>query len=166
MSPKELVTPNPKSRHPRSSCFTEIIHELLLLEGTLRIPGERIANRAQQTTARWKVMGASFGNRLTVSQIARRMSLTRHSVQRIANLLVDEGLAKFEDNPDHERSPIFLLTEKGQSVHLKLAKVQAKWSNYISKNFELEELENLLVGLRKIKRELMRDIPDSVFESD
>ena len=94
------------------------------------------------------------------------MSLTRHSVQRIANLLVDEGLAEYEENPDHERSPIFLLTEKGRSVHLRLGKVQAKWSNYISKNFELDELQNLLNGLRKLKKELVREIPDSVFESD
>jgi DNA-binding MarR family transcriptional regulator len=48
--------------------------------------------------------------------IARRLGLTRQSVQRTADALVDEGLAAYEPNPDHQRSPLLILTDHGREV--------------------------------------------------
>ena len=43
--------------------------------------------------------------------IARRLGLARQSVQRVA-----DGHATFEPNPDHQRSPLLILTSAGQAV--------------------------------------------------
>ena len=44
---------------------------------------------------------------------ADRLGTSRQAVQRIANELVDEGLAAFDDNPRHLRSPFLHLTADG-----------------------------------------------------
>jgi DNA-binding MarR family transcriptional regulator len=54
--------------------------------------------------------------RLGVAMIARRIGLTRQSVQRVADEIVAEELASFEPNPDHQRSPLLILTSDGQKV--------------------------------------------------
>ena len=49
-------------------------------------------------------MGALDARPLTASQVARRMGLTRQSVQRVVDLLAAEGLiSALEKNPDHRR---------------------------------------------------------------
>jgi DNA-binding MarR family transcriptional regulator len=48
--------------------------------------------------------------------IARRLGITRQSVQRVADAIVAEGLATYEPNPDHQRSPLVILTGTGESV--------------------------------------------------
>ena len=48
--------------------------------------------------------------------IARRLGLARQSVQRVADAIVAEGHATFEPNPDHQRSPLLILTSDGQAV--------------------------------------------------
>jgi DNA-binding MarR family transcriptional regulator len=45
--------------------------------------------------------------------IARRLGVTRQSVQRTADAIVADGLATFEPNPDHKRSPLVSLTPRG-----------------------------------------------------
>ena len=82
----------------------------------MRRDGEMIAREAGQTQARWQVLWIAANGPLSVPALGRRLGVTRQSVQRIANALVDEGLATFDPNPDHERSPLFILTDKGRQV--------------------------------------------------
>ena len=44
------------------------------------------------------------------------MGLTRQAVQRIADLLVDRGLAEYRPNPDHRRAKLLACTEAGAVV--------------------------------------------------
>ena len=86
------------------------------LAGVLRRDGEAIAKLAGQTQARWQVMSVATAGRLSVAMIARRLGLTRQSVQRVADEIVAEELASYEPNPDHQRSPLLILTDDGQKV--------------------------------------------------
>jgi DNA-binding MarR family transcriptional regulator len=83
------------------------------LAGAFRRRGERIASGVGQTQARWQVLSAASDHPRTVPQLARILGVSRQNVQRIADLLVDEALAAFTDNPDHRTSPHLALTEKG-----------------------------------------------------
>lgn len=93
-----------------------LVAEVFELAGALRRDGEAIAKLAGQTQARWQVMWIAATGRLSVAMIARRLGLTRQSVQRVADAIVADGHATFEPNPDHQRSPLLILTGDGQTV--------------------------------------------------
>jgi DNA-binding MarR family transcriptional regulator len=93
-----------------------LVAEVFELAGALRRDGEAIAKLAGQTQARWQVMWIAATGRLSVAMIARRLGLARQSVQRVADAIVAEGHASFEPNPDHQRSPLLILTSDGQAV--------------------------------------------------
>jgi DNA-binding MarR family transcriptional regulator len=100
----------------RSVEMQHLVAEVFELAGALRRDGERIAKLAGQTQARWQVMWIAATGRFSVAMIARRLGITRQSVQRVADEIVAEGLANFEPNPDHQRSPLLILTDTGQTV--------------------------------------------------
>jgi|SRR6185312_2329625 len=93
-----------------------LVAEVFELAGALRQDGETIAKLAGQTQARWQVMWIAATGRLSVAMIARRLGLARQSVQRVADAIVAEGLATFEPNLDHQRSPLLILTSDGRAV--------------------------------------------------
>ncbi len=93
-----------------------LVAELFELSGALRRDGEASARAVGQTVARWQVLWIAATGRLSVAAIARRLGLARQSVQRVADVVVAEGLASFEPNPDHRRSPLLVLTDTGQAA--------------------------------------------------
>ena len=76
------------------------------LNGQLLAVAEELARPVGLTAAWWQVLGAALGEPQSVSEIARAMGLTRQSVQRIADLLVERGLAAYADNPAHRRAKL------------------------------------------------------------
>ncbi|MGH6990613.1 MAG: MarR family winged helix-turn-helix transcriptional regulator, partial [Stellaceae bacterium] len=90
-----------------------IIADTYELAGAFRARGEAIAAAIGQSQARWQVLSAASGEPLTVPQIARRLGVTRQAVQRIADLLVADGLARYVANPDHKASLHLILTDAG-----------------------------------------------------
>jgi DNA-binding MarR family transcriptional regulator len=90
--------------------------ELFEAAGTGRAWGEALAARESLTQARWQTLWTADTGRLTVPQIARRLGVSRQSVQRIANELADDAMATFEPNLDHKASPILALTTTGQQA--------------------------------------------------
>lgn len=74
------------------------------LNGQFFALAETLARPVGLTAAWWQVLGAVSAP-LPVSAIAREMGITRQSVQRIADLLVDKGLAEYRPNPAHRLAP-------------------------------------------------------------
>jgi DNA-binding MarR family transcriptional regulator len=93
-----------------------LVADIFEVAGALRRDGEAIAKLAGQTQARWQMMWIAATGRLSVAMIARRLGLTRQSVQRVADAIVADGHATFEPNPDHQRSPLLILTSAGQAA--------------------------------------------------
>jgi DNA-binding MarR family transcriptional regulator len=83
------------------------------LNGRFLALAEELARPAGLTAAWWQVLGAVLHEPLPVSGIARAMGLTRQSVQRIADLLVERGLAEYADNPAHARAKLVVVTPAG-----------------------------------------------------
>ncbi|MGW3405100.1 MarR family winged helix-turn-helix transcriptional regulator [Streptomyces zhihengii] len=90
--------------------------------GVFRLNGEfvsvsdGIAREAGLTAARWQVLGAVVRAPATVAGIARTMGITRQSVQRIADVLVGQGLAAYGDNPAHRRAKLLRATGAGREA--------------------------------------------------
>ncbi|MFJ8041459.1 MarR family winged helix-turn-helix transcriptional regulator [Kitasatospora sp. NPDC096147] len=83
------------------------------LNGRFLGVAEELAAPAGLTAAWWQVLGAVLAEPLPVAGIARAMGITRQSVQRIADLLVDRGLAEYRTNPAHRRAKLLAPTEEG-----------------------------------------------------
>ncbi|WP_406267508.1 MarR family transcriptional regulator [Nocardia sp. NBC_00881] len=86
------------------------------LNGQFLAVAEELARPAGLTAAWWQVLGAVLHTPLSVAGIAREMGITRQSVQRIADLLVDKGLAEYRPNPAHRRAKLVAATEEGLSA--------------------------------------------------
>ena len=86
------------------------------LNGQLLAVAEELARPVGLTAAWWQVLGAALGEPQSVSEIARAMGLTRQSVQRIADLLVERGLAAYADNPAHRRAKLVTPTSAGREA--------------------------------------------------
>ena len=83
------------------------------LNGQFMTLAEELAKPAGLTASWWQVLGAVVDEPLPVSGIARAMGITRQSVQRIADLLVNKGLAEYHDNPAHRRAKLVTPTQAG-----------------------------------------------------
>lgn len=83
------------------------------LNGQVLALAEELARPVGLTAARWQVLGAVLSEPLPVSAIAREMGMARQSVQRIADILVDSGLAEYMDNPAHRRAKLLAPTDEG-----------------------------------------------------
>ncbi len=83
------------------------------LNGQVLVLAEDLARPVGLTAARWQVLGAVLSQPLPVSAIARDMGMARQSVQRIADILVDSGLAEYSDNPAHRRAKLLAPTKNG-----------------------------------------------------
>jgi DNA-binding MarR family transcriptional regulator len=157
----------PGDRTPEGRALNELIHEAMSFHGVLLDHGQRIAAVYGQTPARWKVLGGVSEQALTVSQIARRMGLTRQSVQRVANELIDEGLMRADPNPDHARAPLLDLTRAGRDVFDKITSLQKKWSNRVAQGVDVKLLRTTLAGLRAVRTHMEQtSFPGSFFSDD
>ncbi|HZL32258.1 MAG TPA: helix-turn-helix domain-containing protein [Pseudolabrys sp.] len=127
-----------------------IVADLFELAGAFRDHGEGIAQTVGQTQARWQVMSAASGGTLTVPQIARRLGVSRQNVQRIADLLVDEGSAAFAGNPDHKASPYLALSKGGHAALAGINKAAAAYHARIARRLAGADIKSLHRQLRRL----------------
>ncbi|MET9367786.1 MarR family transcriptional regulator [Streptomyces griseoflavus] len=90
------------------------------------------------SAARWQVLGAVLGEPLPVSGIARAMGITRQSVQRVADLLVDGGLAEYRPNPAHRRAKLLAPTEEGLAAVRRIDPGHAAFAERLAREYAEE----------------------------
>lgn len=86
------------------------------LNGQFLALAEGLARPVGLTAAWWQVLGAVLHGPLPVSGIAREMGMARQSVQRIADLLVERGLARYRENPAHRRAKLLEVSPQGREA--------------------------------------------------
>lgn len=120
--------------------LTEIVLLTFRLEGGFLAAADRISEPAGLTAARWKVLGAVLYEKRSVAEIGRVMGLARQSVQRLADILVAEGLAAYEDNPAHKSAKLLAPTADGRARIARLAGRQTDWANRMSAGIDAQSL--------------------------
>lgn len=123
------------------------------LNGQFLAVAEELARPAGLTAAWWQVLGAVLGEPLPVSGIARAMGITRQSVQRIADLLVDRGLAEYRPNPAHRRAKLLAPTGEGRAAIARIDPGHAAFADRLAEAFgeaELAEAVQVLDRLSKV----------------
>ena len=97
----------------------------------------------------------------TVPAIARDMGLARQSVQRTTDLLAEDGLVEFLDNPAHRRAKLVRLTSQGLEVLGEISRRQVAWTNGLAEALPVGErrVREALEVLRLLRTELERADP-------
>lgn len=129
-----------KSRGPSAEAFSALVVQVLKLAGALDAAGNALAQPAGRSTARWRILAAVEHEPATVASIARALALTRQSVQRVADLLVADGLARTLDNPAHQRAKLLQLTAPGLAVLHTIQAAQANWARRIAAGLDPDAL--------------------------
>jgi DNA-binding MarR family transcriptional regulator len=147
------------TRTSAGDAFSALVVRVLRLNGLLTAAGDALAKPAGQTSARWWVLGSLQAAPATVSQIARSLRLARQSVQRVADLLVREGLAGYEDNPRHRRAKLLALTELGRSRLQIIQANQRAWANTVGAELGDRKLSEVIEVLDRVAEALEGNPP-------
>lgn len=115
---------------------------------------DELARPAGLTAAWWQVLGALLHEPLPVAGIAREMGITRQSVQRIADLLVERGLAEYQPNPAHRRAKLLQPTDEGYQAIARISPGHTAFAKRLVKQVGANELEQALDALRRLSRAL------------
>ncbi|WP_435284644.1 MarR family winged helix-turn-helix transcriptional regulator [Streptomyces koelreuteriae] len=137
----------------RQDLFSRSALGVFRLNGQFLAVAEELARPAGLTAAWWQVLGAVLGEPLPVSGIARAMGITRQSVQRIADLLVERGLAEYRQNPAHRRAKLLAPTEEGRAAIARIDPGHAAYADRLADAFgeaELAEAVRLLERLSTV----------------
>lgn len=153
---KHAADPEPSSnlspRTPAGDALSELTVMIFRLNGQLLAAGDALAGSAGQTSAHWRVMAAVENRPMSVAQIARGWGLARQSVQRVANVLVREGWAVYEENPNHRRAQLLVLTPKGRSALSKVQSAQRVWANALGEQLGEADLRQASAILSRLLR--------------
>ena len=140
----------PPSRTPAGDAFTTLLGQVIALTRRFTTVGEALAKPASQTLARWLVLEAVQDAPATVAQIARGLHLARQSVQRLADVLVHDGLAAYEDNPAHRRAKLLRLTTPGRSALRVIQTAQQVWADALGAELGEANLRQASVVLDRV----------------
>lgn len=131
------------------------------LNGQFLGVAEQLARPVGLTAAWWQVLGAVLREPLPVAEIARVMGVTRQSVQRIADLLVDRGLAEYLPNPAHRRAKLLRPTDAGHAAVARIDPAHAAFAERLVDHLGEERVARILDDLRTLSQALDELAPDA-----
>lgn len=139
-------------RTPAGEALTDLVLPVFELNGEFLAAAETMTRPVGLTPAWWQVLGATLHEPLPVAEIARRvgLGLARQSVQRVADLLVEQGWAAYHDNPAHQRAKLLEPTIEGRRVLGRLRAAQHQWADAVGSAVGEEELRHALAVLRQV----------------
>jgi DNA-binding MarR family transcriptional regulator len=116
------------------------------------LPGRRRWRRGlgQPALARWLVLEAIQDRPATVAQVAGTLHLARQGVQRLADVLVRDGLAAYEENPAHRRAKLVRITPPGRTALRTIQTAQAAWADVLGAKIGEEELRQASILLDRV----------------
>ncbi len=133
-------------RTPPGDALTDLVLPVFELNGEFLAAAHDMTAPVGLTPAWWQVLGATLDEPLTVSQIARRvgLGLARQSVQRVADVLVDDGWARYADNPGDRRARLVEPTPRGRGVVERLTGAQHAWADAVGADVGIDALRDAL----------------------
>ncbi len=150
-----------KRRSPAAEAFSALVVEVLKLAAALETAGNVLARPTGQSSARWQVLAAIEHGALSVAAIGRALSHTRQSVQRVADLLVADGLATYAPNPAHRRAKLLEPTEAGLTALRTIQAAQVEWAEQIATGLRPARLDTT----REILTDLQRRVDASTADA-
>ena len=125
------------------------------LNGQFLDVADQLARPVGLTAAWWQVLGAVLEKPLPVAGIARVMGITRQSVQRIADLLVEHELAEYHPNPAHVRAKLLEPTEAGRVAVHRIIPAHRKLAELLTEELGLVGFQSTLTTLVKLSEAMV-----------
>jgi DNA-binding MarR family transcriptional regulator len=139
------------AHHPQE-LLTRTALGVFRLNGQFITVSDALAREAGLTAARWQVLGAVLREPQSVAQVARTMGITRQSVQRIADVLAEQGLAEYRPNPAHRRAKLLHATEEGRAAVRKIDPGHARLANRLLDALGPEESAETVRVLERLSK--------------
>jgi DNA-binding MarR family transcriptional regulator len=155
--PPRVEWPEPEPQSEAGTALTDVVLETFRLNGRLLEVAQGLAAEGGITAAWWQVLGAVLDGPRTVAEIGRRMGLTRQGVQRIADLLVERGLAEYRPNPAHRRAKLLACTEAGYWAVRRISLAQHPWADRVGDRIGADDLRAAAVTMRQLLEALDED---------
>ncbi|WP_116952949.1 MarR family winged helix-turn-helix transcriptional regulator [Jiangella endophytica] len=151
--------PEPPPATPAGQVLTEVALTTFRLNARLMEAAQDMAAAGDITAAWWQVLGGVLDQPRTHADIGRLMGMSRQGVRRVADLLVEQGLAEYRDNPAHRRAKLLACTEAGYWAIRRVSLVQHPWAEQIGGRLDLDELTRALATMRALVAVLEADRP-------
>jgi len=124
------------------------------LNGQFLELAESLAKPVGLTATWWQVLGAVLHTPLPVVAIAREMGITRQAVQRTADVLVERGLAEYQENPAHRRAKLVVATAAGLDAVRAINPEHAKQAKRLSEALGQDEFARAVDALTTLSKAL------------
>lgn len=98
------------------------------LNARLMEAAQHLAAEADITASWWQVLGGVLDEPRTLAEIGRQMGMSRQGVRRVADVLVERGLAEYRANPAHRRAQLLACTESGYWAIRRISVAQHPWA--------------------------------------
>ena len=134
--------------------FQRFVGAVFRLNGQLLNTADILSKDLEVSTARWQTIAVIRNEPMTVAAIARRLGLSRQSVQQSVNRLCDQGLTEFIANPAHKTSQLVRLTDHGREVMETLRHRQARLTARFTDGLGLsvDDIDRLTQQLEHLRR--------------
>jgi len=130
--------------------LTDVVLTTFRLNARLMDVAQELAVAGGLTAAWWQVLGGVLDQPRSVAEIGRRMGMTRQGVQRVADLLVDRGLAEYRPNPAHRRAKLLACTEAGYWGVRRISLVQQPWADQVGAAVGSDRLRTALATMQSL----------------
>jgi DNA-binding MarR family transcriptional regulator len=156
-APPRECWPKPPAHTEAGTLLTEVVIATFRLNAHLMEAAQQLAAEGGLTASSWQVLGGVLDEPRTVPEIGRRMGMTRQGVQRVADLLVEHGLAEYRPNPAHRRAKLLACTEAGYWAVRRISLAQHPWANRIGERLGAGELRDALAAMNRLSAALEAD---------
>lgn len=142
------MTANPET-------LTRLIREVRTCFNQLRSLAESLSADLDVNPSMRAIMESLDGDVLrTVPDLAVERGTSRQHVQKVINGLLDQGMVRAEENPEHKRSVLYLLTPKGEQVFTEIRKRETAPMRALSKTLSQSDAEKTCEVLSRMNQEL------------
>ena len=155
--PARADWPEPARQSEAGALLTEMVLATFRLNARVLEAAQHLATAGGLTAAWWQVLGGVLDEPRTVAEVSRRMGVTRQGVLRIADLLVERGLAEYRANPAHRRAQLLACTEAGYWAVRQISVVTHPWSDRIGGQVGAAELRSALATMQRVVEVLEAD---------
>ncbi len=140
----------------RTKLLNELMRECFRLNRSLLGVSQQLTDGTSVTGAQWGVLTALAQrdpqeDPLTVAETARRMGLARQSVQRVTDVLEENGLVEYLPNPADKRAKYAVVTRVGNRLLTTLEDRQLRWVADIVSGHSSEDIRTAMLLIRDIR---------------
>lgn len=141
-----------KSRTDAADALLVLFDETVALFHRLSAEAEKIHQRGSLSAAlRGILRGLLKHSPQTVPNMARMRPVSRQHVQELVNRLHEAGLVEFVENPNHKRSQLVALTQKGLRETGRMAQRERRLLAAFDSGLPVRKIEQATETMQEIR---------------